>query len=179
MIWVDYIILGIIGLSALMSILRGFIREVLSLVAWGLAFWVSLTFMHSLAGHFSGVISVPSVRLGSAFLALFVATLLTMGMVNFLIGRIVAVTGLSGTDRMLGVLFGIARGVLIVAMLVFFAGLTPLPQDPWWKESLLIRRFEPVALWLRGLLPEDAAAYLRFLEDKPTPRPPSDSILSQ
>jgi membrane protein required for colicin V production len=178
MIWADYAILGIIGLSALLSILRGFVREILSLVAWVLAFWVALTFMHHLAGYLTEIVPVPSVRLVSAFLMLFLGTLLIMGVVNYVIGKVVAATGLSGTDRMLGIFFGIVRGILIVAVLVFVAGLTSLPRDPWWRESLLIKYFEPIALWIRGLLPEEAASYLQSLKDKPAPQPPSEPRVS-
>jgi membrane protein required for colicin V production len=178
MIWVDYVIIAIIVLSALMSLMRGLIREVLSLAAWVLAFWVSLNYVHVLAGRLGGLIPLPSARQAGAFLILLVATLLIMGVVNFFVGRIIAMTGLTGTDKMLGIFFGIARGVLIIAVLVFLAKLTPLPQDPWWSESLLIRHFEPITLWLKDLLPEDAAGYFQFLEDKSPPQPPSKPLPS-
>jgi membrane protein required for colicin V production len=63
---------------------------------------------------------------------------------------------------MLGILFGIARGVAVVALLVFVAGLTPLPEDPWWRESVLIGHFQEVAVWLKGFLPDDLGGYVKF-----------------
>ncbi len=162
MIWVDYAILAIIGISALISIFRGLIREVLSLFAWGAAFVVARTFMAAVAEWFAGVVSVPSARLVLAFASLFVGTLLAAALVNLLVGKLIASTGLSGTDRMLGVLFGIGRGVVIVAALVLAAGLTPVPRDPWWQASLLLPRFEAMALWMRGYLPAEAAAYFQI-----------------
>jgi membrane protein required for colicin V production len=162
MIWVDYAILAIIALSALISVVRGFVREVLSLVAWIVAFWVSLTFMHDVAMLLVDRISVPSVRLVLAFLALFITTLLVAGVVNFLIVKLVVSTGLSGTDRTLGILFGIARGGAIVMVLVLLAGLTRLPRDPWWQESLFLKHFETIALWMRSYLPEDVAKHFSF-----------------
>lgn len=160
MLWVDYAILAIIGLSALISIWRGLIREVLSLLAWILAFWVALTFTPAVANHLESAVSVPSARLGLAFTGLFVACLLSAAVVNLLIARLVQVSGLSATDRMLGVLFGVARGAVIVATLVLLAGLTPLPQDPWWRESVLLGHFETLALWIRSYLPPELAGYL-------------------
>jgi len=71
-------------------------------------------------------------------------------------------SGLSGTDRVLGIVFGIARGALVVGVLVLVAGLTPLPQDPWWEQSVLLGRFEAMALWLRSYLPPEVAAYFTF-----------------
>lgn len=160
--WVDYAILAIVALSALISILRGFIREAISLLGWILAFWVSLTFTEDLARHFVGHVSVPSARLGLAFFALFAATLLLTGLVNFLAGQLVEKTGLTGTDRMLGVLFGVGRGAIIVAVLVLLAGLTAMPQDPWWRDSVLLRHFQVIATEIRGFLPPDLAAYIKY-----------------
>lgn len=162
MIWADYAILAIIGLSALISIWRGLIREVLSLLAWILAILVAMTFMRPLADQLTPHISVPSARLIIAFMALFIATLLCGAIINFIIAKLVMSSGLSGTDRVLGIVFGIARGALVVGVLVLMAGLTPLPQDPWWEQSVLLGRFEAMALWLRSYLPPEVAAYFTF-----------------
>jgi membrane protein required for colicin V production len=162
MIWVDYVIIGIIGLSALISLVRGFMREALSLAAWVLAFWVAWTFFRELAVQLDWF-TVPSVRLGVAFVILFVVTLMLGALVNFLVGQLVEKTGLSGTDRMIGILFGAARGALLVAMLVLLAGLTPFPNDPWWKESQLIVHFQELAVWLKTLLPPDIGEKFNFI----------------
>ena len=63
---------------------------------------------------------------------------------------------------MLGIVFGIARGALVVGVLVLMAGLTPLPQDSWWEQSVLLGRFEAMALWMRSYLPPEVAAYFTF-----------------
>lgn len=159
---VDYGILGVIGLSALVSLVRGFVREALSLAGWVLALWVALTFTRELARWLPPGITVPSLRLAVAFLGLFLAALLLTALVNFLAVHLVEKTGLSGTDRMLGVLFGVARGVVIVAILVLLAGFTALPQDPWWGGSSLLPQFQQIALWIRGFLPPDIAAQIRY-----------------
>ncbi len=161
MIWVDYLIIGIICLSSVVSLIRGFVREAFSLAAWILAFWVSWTFFRDLSVHMPWV-EVPSLRLGAAFVTLFLVTLILGALVNFLIGQLVDKSGLSGTDRIVGVLFGAARGVVLVSILVLLAGLTPFPEDPWWQESGLLGYFSELAVWLRDLLPPDIAEKFTF-----------------
>lgn len=162
LIWVDYIIIGIVALSALISLFRGFMREALSLAAWIFSFWISWTFFRELAAHFEPWIAVPSVRLGVAFLLLLVATLVIGALVNYLVGQLVEKTGLTGTDRMIGIFFGIARGVLLVGIAVLLAGLTAIPADPWWHESVLVSYFQDLAIWLRDLLPPDIADKFKY-----------------
>jgi membrane protein required for colicin V production len=162
MTWVDYTILAVIGLSALISLVRGFVREALSLAGWILAFWVALTFTRELADLLPLSISVPSARLAVGFLLLFVCALLLTALVNFLAVQLVEKTGLSGTDRLLGAGFGIARGAVIIAILVLLAGFTAVPRDPWWRSSALVPHFQQLALWIRGFLPPDIAAQIRY-----------------
>lgn len=162
MAWVDYLIIGILVLSALISLLRGFVREAFSLAVWMLAFWVSWSFFRALAWRFEPWVETPTVRLALAFAVLMVVTLTVGGLVNYLIVQLVQRTGLSGTDRLVGMVFGLARGVLLVTVLVLLAGLTPMPQDPWWHESQLLPYFEELALWLRDLLPEDIAGRFQY-----------------
>ena len=161
MIWIDYVIIGIIGLSALISLIRGFMREALSLAAWVLAFWVAWSFFRELAVQLDWF-TVPSVRLGAAFALLFIATLMLGALVNFLMGQLVDKTGLSGTDRLIGMFFGAARGAVLVSILVLLAGLTPFPNDPWWKEAQLIGYFQELAVWLKELLPPDIGEKFNF-----------------
>ncbi len=179
--WVDYAILIIMTLSAIISIWRGFMREVLSLLGWIAAFWVALAFGDGVADRLVNHIETPSVRLGAAFALLFVVTLMIAGVVNFLIGRLIENTGLTGTDRMLGVFFGAARGIAIVTALVLAAGLTPLPADPWWSESLFVGHFQDLAVWIRGMLPEDYARHVTFGAEGNTAggtsgNPPADTV---
>ena len=157
--WVDCAILAVIVLSAVISLFRGFMREALSLIGWIAAVWIGLTFSRFLAPSLSGLISVPSLRLAAAFMLLFVATLLFAAVVNYLVAKLVQKTGLGGSDRMLGVAFGAARGVVIVAVLVLLAELTTVPQDPWWRDSVLLKHFEVLAAGIRDVLPTDLAAY--------------------
>jgi membrane protein required for colicin V production len=156
-IWVDYVIIGLIGLSALIGLMRGFVREALSLLAWVLAIWVGVRFAPLAAVELEPYVSTPSLRLMAAFAVLFVVTLIAAAIVNYLLVLLVRKSGIGGTDRFLGLLFGVVRGGAVVALLVLLAGLTPMPKDPWWQESRLIPTFEDMALWIKGFLPPDIA----------------------
>ena len=158
MIWVDIVITGIIVISALFSLMRGFVREALSLAGWLASFWVALTFSGDLAEFFLSGISVPSLRITVAFTILFVLTLVIMALINKLASQLVKKSGLSGTDRMIGMIFGVVRGALIVSVLVLLAGFTAMPQDLWWQESVLIDVFHEFATWLRYTLDLDVAS---------------------
>jgi membrane protein required for colicin V production len=163
MIWVDFVIVGIIGLSALISLVRGFVREAVSLAVWFLAFGLAWTNFREFAPYLTQWVPTPSVRLGAAFVVLLVAVLIVGGIVGWLIGLLVDKTGLSGTDRLLGMVFGAVRGAVLVAILVLLAGLTPFPGDPWWGQSQLIVHFQELAAWLLSLLPPDVSEYFQFV----------------
>jgi len=158
--WIDIVILSIIAISAVISLVRGFVKEALSLVGWMIAIWIALTYADILAELIVNYISTPSIRFVAAFTFLFVITLLLSSLINFLASQLVKKTGLSGTDRMIGVIFGVARGGVVVAVLVLLAGLTPLPQDPWWQESLLVGHFQGMVSWMNGRLPPEVIAGL-------------------
>ena len=159
--WLDYVIIGVIALSVIISVFRGFVREALALLVWAIAIWVGWAFFRDLAERLLWI-DLPSLRLAVALGILIVGTLVIGGLVTFLVGELVDRTGLSGTDRLLGTVFGAARGILLVAVLVLIGGLTPLPQDPWWNESQLVGYFEEMAIWLRDLLPSDVAEHFTF-----------------
>ncbi|GMQ88743.1 MAG: CvpA family protein [Gammaproteobacteria bacterium] len=162
MIWVDYILLVIIAVSALLSLWRGFMKEAISLVSWIAALWVGMLFFYDLARVMRDWIDTPTIRNVVAFGLLFIGTLVVGGLVNYLVGQLVSRTGLTSTDRILGMIFGVARGVVVVAVLVMLAGLTTVPQDPWWQESTLLEYFQDIALWLRAFLPDDIKERIRF-----------------
>jgi len=162
MAWVDFVIVGIILISAVISVFRGFIKEVLSLASWVLSFWVAITFYPHLATLLLDYIATPSIRFFTAFFTLFSVTLILAAMVNHIICEVVEKTGLTGTDRALGIIFGIIRGIAIVTLLVLLAGATPMPEDVWWQNSLLLEHFEKLASWLKNLLPADIADYINF-----------------
>ncbi len=169
--WADLVILAIIGVSSLISLWRGFLREVLSLLAWILAFWVAFSFTSWLAPQLEGYVEVRSIRFLLGFTALFVVTLLGVSLLGHIIVKLIGKTGLTGTDRMLGLLFGMLRGGLVVLLLVLVAGLTQLPQDPWWREARLLAHFQRAALGVKGYLPESIAEHIKYAAVAPSATP--------
>lgn len=162
MIWVDWLLASIIGISALLSLWRGFVKEALSLLGWIVALWVAVLFFQELGAWMSRWIGSPTIRNVVAFTALFTGTVLLGALLNHLVGQLVEKTGLTATDRALGIVFGIARGVVIVAILVLLAGLTSLPGESWWGRSVLLVEFQDLALWLRSFLPADIAEHIHY-----------------
>lgn len=162
MIWIDWVILAVIALSAVISVVRGFFREAISLTGWILAIWLGLAFSGDIAALLSSLISAPSVRIVMAFSMVLVFVLMLTALAIYLSTLMVKKSGLTGADRVLGVAFGVARGAVIVGILVLLAGLTALPRDPWWRESAFVPYFERLAVHIRDMLPSDVADEIRF-----------------
>jgi membrane protein required for colicin V production len=162
MLWIDLLIIAIIGVSAVISLIRGFVQEALSLATWIAAFTLAWFFFRPLAVYLEPWIDVASLRLGVAYGIILLAVLLLGALVNHFMKALVASTGLSGTDRLIGIFFGVARGAVVVAILVLLAGLTPFPQDAWWSESQLLPYFQEMAVWMKGFLPPDIAANFSY-----------------
>lgn len=160
--WADITIIVIILVSTVISLFRGFVREVLSLVAWVVAFWAAATFAEPASGLLDPYVTVPTARTVLAFIGVLIAALILGGLVNHLIGLLIDKTGLTGTDRLLGGVFGVARGVAIVAIVVLVAGLTELPAAPWWQASQALGPFETAALRIVNWLPPDLAKHFSY-----------------
>lgn len=162
MIWIDYAISALVLISAIIGLLRGFIKEAFALVTWIVAIWVGLHYSRDFSALLQGSISYPSARIATAFAALFFSTLILGGLISFILNHLIEKTGLTGTDRLTGMLFGVIRGAVLVSIMVMLAGLTPLPEDPWWKESILIPPFQALAVWLKAHIPTELAGYINF-----------------
>ena len=160
--WLDISILVVILISCLISLVRGFVKESISLATWLVAGFIALRYHPVLAEIFTPYIESPTISLAAAFAALFILTLIVGAIINYMVSQLVNKTGLSGTDKMLGMVFGAARGVLIVSMIVLFAGLTPIPSENWWQESIMVDQFMKVAVWIKDLLPADIASSFSF-----------------
>ena len=152
--WADWTILAIVGISGLFSIKRGFVKEALSLLTWVTAFVIARLFTDALATVLTDYIQTPSFRIVSAFGILFILTLIVGALVSNLVSLLVEATGLSGTDRILGMGFGLARGALLVVVLVALLGETPAVLDTWWKESELIPHFVLMETWSKEVASE-------------------------
>lgn len=168
--WPGYAIIAVIVISVVVGALRGFIKEVFSLLVWAAAFLVAYHFAGDVARLMEGTVTLPSARTAMGFSGLFIAVLLVGGLINYLLGRLVVSTGLSGTDRLLGGVFGAARGLVLTVAVLLVCGFTPIPGDPWWKESQTIQRMLPLVTWAAAYLPESVVEHLDFepaAEDDP------------
>ena len=140
---IDIAIVFIVVASGVISMIRGFVKEAMALVIWLSAFVVAMSFKEVVAELLANVIVLASIRQLAAWGILFVGTLLIGAMVNFLLGKLVSSTGLSGTDRTLGLVFGVFRGLLVVlALVIIVPKALPVDQDSWWTASSLIPLFQ-------------------------------------
>ena len=157
MVWIDYAILIIIAISASISLVRGFVKEAVSLIIWVSAFFIASRFYMDLAVFLTGI-EKELFRNGVAIVILFVTTLILGAMINHLLSEMVHYTGLGGTDKMLGMVFGGLRGLLIVsATLLFMDTLTPANEAIWWQESILIPEFSFIVEWFFEFLKSNSS----------------------
>lgn len=152
--WADYVIVAIVVFSALIGLIRGFMREALSLATWIGAFAVAAIFAVAGAGLLAHW-GVPGeqLRLVLAFAGIFALTIVCGLAVNHFAGLLVQRANLTGPDRGLGLFFGIVRGYVAVAALVVAASFTNVPQSPWYGKSVLIPFAQPLAVWIDRHLP--------------------------
>jgi len=158
----DYVVILIIVLSVMLSIIRGAVREVLSLAAWVLSFWAAQTYTVDLAELLPSNITNQSLRLMTGFALVFLTVLVVMSLVAILCSKLVKASGLSVADRSLGAVFGLARGLLIVLILVLLGGLTSLPKQPTWRNALFSQRLEIVANSVKIWLPENLSKRINY-----------------
>lgn len=150
---IDWVILAVLAISALISLKRGFVKEALSLAAWVLAFVVARMFSANLATLLAGTVETESLRWIIAFAVLFIGTVVIGALLSHLVVQFVHATGLTGTDRIFGMFFGLVRGLVILVAVVYGLQLTVAPNDAWWQESTIIPYLSTVADWAQKTLP--------------------------
>lgn len=158
----DYAVLTVIAASVLLGLWRGVMSELLALAAWIVAFLVARVFAAEVANGLTGQIAEPGLRLAAAYVVVFVGVLLVFAIARMLVSLLLKVVGLGLLDRLLGAVFGILRGVLVVLAAVLVAGMTPLPKAVWWREAMLAPPLETVIIAAKPWLPADAAKRIRY-----------------
>lgn len=162
LIWIDYVILAVVVLSALIGLVRGLLREGFAILTWVAALWTASHFHAMVSPYLQSMITLASVRQIAAFTIVFLLMLLAGSLMAFILARLVQSTGLSGSDRLAGLVFGMVRGVLLVGVMLLLLAQTPLVHDPWWQQSSFIPRFAPLIQWIKSMLPANFNAYLSF-----------------
>ena len=158
---VDIIIAVIIVISLLIGLFRGFIREILSLFSWLGAIWIAFNFAATGGQYLEPYISQPPLRIVVAFAVIFIVALISFSIISYLLYKLLSIAGISGVDRSLGTLFGLIRGLVIVAFLILASNFMDFSSQPWWKESLLVSYFSPLTELITSLLPEDISEFVK------------------
>ncbi|MEM0952508.1 MAG: CvpA family protein [Pseudomonadota bacterium] len=149
----DWTILAILALSTLISLKRGFVKEALSLLAWVAAFLVSTTLAGRLSAVLVDTITNDAFRQATAYVILFAATLMLGSLLNTLLAQVIRMTGLSGADRVLGTAFGLARGLVLVMVIVFvMQSLLESDEQAFMRDSRLLPHLVMVQEWARDRL---------------------------
>ena len=158
----DWVVIVIVVASAAVGAWRGLVGEALSILAWVIALMASWLFGADVGWVLFASISDPALRTVAGFAIVIALVLVAMGLLKILLRRIFRALGLSLTDRLLGVLFGLARGAVIVLLLILVGGLTSAPRTSWWTEAQLSPPLEVVVLAARPMLPPDLAKKIRY-----------------
>ncbi|AMA64913.1 Colicin V production protein [Candidatus Arsenophonus lipoptenae] len=155
MIWIDYGIVAIISFSTFIGLIRGFIRELVSLITWCCAFFITSEFYSYIASYFTNFFDNILISNIITILFLFIFILIIGLIVGNIISLLISKTGLTGIDRVLGFFFGILRGVIITSIIIFFIDIfTPISQSDDWKKSELIYKFINIVNWFLIILKE-------------------------
>ena len=158
----DYVIIVIMVASVALGIWRGVVGEIIALVAWVLAFFAAKWWGTEIAGVFYNGIADPALRICAAWVSIFVAVLVLMALLRLAVRGLLKALGLSLSDRLLGIVFGVARGLVIVLALVAVGGMTLIPKEKWWTEAYFSAPLETSVLASKPWLPAEVAKRIKF-----------------
>lgn len=158
----DFVLLAILAISIVLGLLRGLLKEVLSLVAYASAFLAAIWWGPTVSEWCAQWITQPFVSMALAYLGVFIAVLLSIGFINMTLSALLSKTGLTPADHGLGAMFGLIRGVLFVLVLVILAGYTPLPEEPWWKNAMFSKQVVGAVQQIKLRLPPPVNDWLPY-----------------
>lgn len=159
---VDIIVLAILGISVAFGAWRGLVREVLALVAWVAAFLIANLLAPDAAKLLPRAMANEELRLLVSFVVVFIAALVGLSVLAILASKLVRIIGLGPSDRVVGGIFGLVRGLLVVMILVLLAGLTTVPRQPMWRNAILSAPLEAFAGYIKAWLPSDLSKRIRY-----------------
>jgi len=162
MTWLDYAVLGVLGVSVGWGIWHGLVREIVSLAAFVMAFLAANLFAGPMSEYVPTSVVRPEFRMLLAFIAIFIVTLFVTSLAGMLLSRLLKAVGLGALDRALGGVFGVARAAVVLLAFALLAGLTALPRDVAWKRSFSGPALARGALALKPWLPPAFAERLRY-----------------
>jgi membrane protein required for colicin V production len=148
---VDYILAAIVCVSVLFGAMRGFLRESVALLGWLVGLWLAWRYAPQLHPYLGGALKGTMLQVWVARIMVLMAVVIVAWLIGSLLGYIVQRSGLTlGVDRILGGVFGLVRGAVIVGFAVMLGEAADLSQEPWWKHSKLLPIGQEMASVLRG-----------------------------
>jgi membrane protein required for colicin V production len=150
----DVLLVLVLFGSTLSGLLRGFVREAVALIFWIIALWAAWKYGPLVEPHLGGLLAEPAILPWAARLVVLVSMLVVGWMVGMVLGYFTRGIGLGSVDRVIGMLFGIVRGVVLIGLLVIGGELLHLNREAWWKQSMLIPYGETAGDWLRAMVGE-------------------------
>jgi membrane protein required for colicin V production len=158
----DYFVLAVMAISLLVGVTRGVVSEILALVAWVAAFIAARLWAAPVGNLLLADLPDPLWRQLAGFVAVFAAVLVGFALLRWVTTLLLKAVGLRPLDRVLGALFGVVRGMLVLLILVLLAGLTPLPQQQWWRQAIFAPPLETGVLAVKPWLPPELAKRIQY-----------------
>lgn len=154
MTWADYFLIALAAISCVMGVVRGLVREVISLFTWIAALLLSWEYAGLIEPHLGGVLAEDTVRTWAARAIIFIAVVLIGTAIGALAARFMRTSIFSGLDRLGGAIFGVLRSLVIIGLLVILGHALRLNGEPWWRNSVLRPFSEHTANVLRSMVGE-------------------------
>ena len=151
----DYVLIAVVVLSAIVGAVRGFLREAVALCAWIVALFVAWHYSELIEPHLGGLLAAHDVKPWAARVIIVALILLVGAALGAIVAHYVRLSMFSGLDRLLGFVFGAARGVVLIGVFVILAQLLRLDGEVWWRHSMLIHYGDSVASGLRVIVGAD------------------------
>jgi membrane protein required for colicin V production len=155
----DIVIVSIIAISSLIGVFRGLVRELMSLVGWIVSAWLAWRYAYVFAPVFDSVIESSDVRKAASFITIFLVSLVLFALLSYFISKIMSKSALKGMDRTLGMLFGLLRGVIIIAVVAILIQSTQFAKETWWTESMLKDYFLLIAAYGMSIMPAEVSRF--------------------